>query len=40
MSYFAASHNRYEIMIQKYADLPNGDCAGAHQVTIVEGPWK
>ena len=41
-AYFAADHQHYEKMIQKYADFLNGgaeeDAPG--QAVIIEGPWK
>ena len=41
MAYFAASHNHYETMIQKYANLMNGEAPDAtHGAVVLEGPWK
>ena len=41
MGYFAASHSHYETMIQKYANLLNGDVPNAtDDAEVIQGPWK
>ena len=41
MAYFAASQNRYETMIEKYASLMNGEIPHVTDgAEVIQGPWK
>jgi len=40
MAFFQADHQHYAKMIQKYADLMNGDAPDSkHEPQLIAGPW-